>query len=110
MKKIDYEKIYAEAFEAARKATDDYLKRNPDAWFPCGFAWVHFPNARSPEVNAFKKLFPDKGHKNYKKGWDVWDPSRSSTQCMDAKAAGCDAFVDVLNRNGIVAYTETRWD
>lgn len=108
--KVDYEKMFTEAFTAARLATDAYLKKNPDAWFPCGFAWVHFPKATGPEVRAFKELYPGKGHKNYKKGWDVWDPSGSGTQCMDAKAAGCEAFCDVLKRYGIVTYTETRWD
>ena len=106
----NYEVIFALAFAAARKATEDYLKKYPGQWYPCGFAWVHFKNGNSKDVRAFKKLHKDAGHKGYPSGWDVWNPSDNPTQWLDAKLAGCEAFVQVCASYGIECNADSRWD
>jgi hypothetical protein len=111
MADIDYEKAFREAFAAARAGTEKYLREHPDDWFPCGFAWVHFPNGRDRAVNWLKHHYGQRaGHKGHPKGWDVWDPSGSSTQCMDAKLAGAEEFARVCASYGIKCYAESRWD
>ena len=110
---IDYEKAFGEAFNAARRACDEYLAKYPDAWFPCGFAWVEFKGT-DPAVKYLKanKDFYGRlaGDKGYPKGWHIWDPSNSGTQCMDAKVAGAEAFCDVLKRYGISCFANSRMD
>jgi len=96
-----------EAFTAARKACDEYLAKYPNNWFPCGFAWVRFPG-RSPAVKALKAM--KEGSKGYPKGYDVWDPAHSSTQCMEAKSAGAQAFARVMNSYGYECYADCRMD
>ena len=105
------EGILNEAFAAAEKATDDYLKKYPDNWFPCGFAWVRF-EGRSPVVKVLKERFngAQAGHKGYPKGWDLWNPSGNSTQCMDAKMAGARAFADRMELAGYKCYADGRMD
>jgi hypothetical protein len=95
------------AFAAAKKACDDYLTKYPDNWFPCGFAWVKFPG-RSPAVKALKEM--KVGSKGYPKGYDVWDPARSSTQCMEAKYSGAKAFANVMNDAGYECHADCRMD
>lgn len=108
-----YDIIFTEAFAEAKYACQSYLVRNPDAWYPCGFAWVEFAG-RDPAVNYLKKnktrLGRLAGDKGYPKGWHIWDPSNSNTQCMDAKVAGCEAFVKSLAKHGITCHYNSRWD
>jgi hypothetical protein len=99
-----------EAFDAARAATDAYLKENPNNWFPCGFSWVHI-KATSPVVKVLKKHFPERcGHPSHPSGWDIWNPSGHNTQCMAAKEMGADAFARVLNAANFPCYADSRWD
>lgn len=103
--------VLTAAFRAAETATDAYLIEHPDEWYPCGFAWVHF-DGRSPAVKVLKSSFNEqrRGHKAYPKGWDVWNPSGHPTQCMEAKLAGAQAFVQVLKQAGIECYPDCRMD
>ena len=108
------EETILSAFKVAKDATNSYLTAHPEDWFPCGFAWVVF-DGRSPAVNVLKKMFPDendnrRGRRGYPKGWHIWNPSDSSTQCMDAKMAGAQAFCTVLNQAGIDVYADCRMD
>lgn len=99
-----------EAFSAAEKACAEYLRKYPDNWFPCGFAWVHF-DGRSPVVKVLKETYGDRGgHKAYPKGWDVWNPARSSTQCMEALVSGAAAFAEVMVKAGYECYSDCRMD
>lgn len=108
--KFKIQLIIEKAFTAARLATDDYLKKYPDQWFPCGFAWVRL-DGRSPLIKVLKENFSNKsGHKGYPKGWEIWNPSDSGTQCMDAKMAGAEAFAKVLNEAGYDCYADCRMD
>lgn len=111
MAEEDIRALLATAFDAARAATNAYLFAHPLDWYPCGFAWVNI-DGRSPVVRALKKYYPEqqRGHKGYPKGWDVWNPSGSSTQSMDAKEAGARAFADVLTRAGFPASARSRMD
>lgn len=98
------------AFRAAELATNEYLTKYPDNWFPCGFAWVRFPG-RSPVIKVLKEDFVGRsGHKGYPKGWDVWNPSGNSTQCMEAKVAGAQAFAEVMTKLGYECYSDCRMD
>lgn len=104
------EGLLDQAFQEAKKATEAYLMKYPNDWFPCGFAWVHM-DGRSPVVRVLKKKFPKKaGHPGHPKGWDIWNPSDHPTQCMDAKMAGARAFADVLNQAGYKCYADGRMD
>jgi len=99
------------AFDAAASACDAYLKKHPDDWFPCGFAWVVLPG-RGPITTALKKNFNGhkRGNKGYPKGWHIWDPACSGTQCMEAKMAGAVAFAKVLTIAGYDCYADCRMD
>lgn len=109
----DYGLAFDYAFKAARRACDDYLKNHPGEWFPCGFAWVVF-DGRDPAVKFLKanaaSLGRLAGDKGYPKGWHIWDPADSSTQCMEAKIAGAKAFCDIMAKYGVECHYESRWD
>jgi hypothetical protein len=103
------EEVVNKAFEAATKATTEYLNSG-NSWFPCGFAWVIIKPANSKIANYLKK-----NHNcrlAYGGGLMVYNPSNSATQSLEAKLAGAVAFVEVMKTElGLVKiYTESRWD
>ena len=103
--------IYTEAQVAAAKAARDLITANPGTWYPCGFAWVKIKPARGRFVAMCKDR--DIGRTDdYEGGFMIYNPSENSTQWMDAKEAGCRAFVDVLKKHypEMRAYTKTRID
>lgn len=102
------EELINDAFNAAAAATDEYIRANPDQWYPCGFAWVNIRPARGPLITMLKKM--KIGRTGYSGGWDIWNPSGHSTQCMDAKLEGARAFADVLNRHGYKCIALSRID
>lgn len=110
---ISYQVAFNKAFAAASEACNDYLVRYPNDWFPCGFAWVVF-DGRDPAVKWLQKnkdlLGRLAGDKGYPKGWHIWDPSNSGTQCMEAKLAGAQAFVYTLLKYDIECHYESRMD
>jgi hypothetical protein len=110
---LEYDAAFYEAFRGARQACSDYLKNNPGNWFPCGFAWVVF-DGRDPAVKFLKKskgIFGRlAGDAGYPKGWHIWDPADSGTQCMEAKLAGARRFVEVLKGAGIECFADSRMD
>lgn len=101
----------ADAFYEAQKATNEYLHKYPDNWFPCGFAWVVLPG-RCPLTTVLKETYqgPMRGDKGYPKGWHIWNPSNNGTQCMEAKLAGARAFAKVLTDAGYDCYADCRMD
>jgi hypothetical protein len=106
---MDVEQIAKDAFKSASIATADYLDKNPEQWFPCGFAWVRIRPARGKFVAHLKEL--DAGRIDaFKGGFVVYDPSGNGTQSMNAKFAGANAFAEVLRANGINAFAESRMD
>ena len=113
LSKTDYGIAFDNAFKAARRACDEYEAKHPGEWYPCGFAWVVF-DGRDPAVkylkedkDHFRRLAGDKG---YPKGWHIWNPSNSPTQCMEAKLAGAKEFCRILNGVGIDCYADSRMD
>jgi len=107
MKSAYFQLIYAQALGAARDAEHEYFVKHGEPMY-CGFAWVYFPNARTPFVNWCKKN--DTGSKHWDKGWQIWNPTGNGTQSMDIKEAGAHAFAKVLNGYGIVCCAESRAD
>ena len=102
-------KAVQDAFDAAAKATQDYLTAHPNDWFPCGFAWVVIRPANSKLAKHIKAL--GKGSPAYGGGLQVWNPSGNNTQVMMAKEAGCRAFQKVLTEAGFDRiYCESRID
>lgn len=79
---------------AAAATAAKLIEANPGTWYPCGFAWVMVKPARGPLVEALKEL--GMGKRSESGGFQVYNPSRNSTQWMDAKEAGARAFKDSL--------------
>ena len=102
------EEVVNLALAEASMATDKYLVANPDSWYPCGFASVKIKPARGKLVSYLKAH--GIGSVSYSGGYQIWNPSGSYTQSMNAKVQGADAFVKVLADNGFNAYTEYRLD
>lgn len=101
--------IIQEAFDAAVLAAKNLIDKNPDMWYPCGFSWVSIRPARGSFVAALKEL----GIGNvdsFEGGYTVYNPSGNSTQWMDAKERGSDAFATVLQKHGINAVVRSRID
>jgi hypothetical protein len=113
LSKTDYGLAFDYAFKAASKACTEYLTKYPNNWYPCGFAWVIF-DGRDPAVKWLKEnkatLGRLAGDKGYPKGWHIWDPANSNTQCMDAKVEGTKAFCEILRKYGIECDYDARMD
>lgn len=97
------------ATEAAIKAETDYKAIHGEPFY-CGFAWVTLlVDGRSPlakEIIANK--IADKS--SVGKGYTVWNPGKSSTQSMDVKEQGAQAYAAVMNANGFKAVAHSRAD
>lgn len=101
----------AEAFQAAKAASMKMVTENPEVWYPCGFAWVKIKPARGPLVKFLKDNKLGRTD-DFEGGFVVYNPGGGSTQWMDAKAAGADAFVQVIKNKfpNVRAFTQTRMD
>jgi hypothetical protein len=117
-KKIDYATVFAAGLAAANEAfkaatpTPMIVKdgRSGQTWHVaggvCGFAWVHVTDRKF--ANYLKK--ENIGHKNYRKGWDVWMGRYCQTQSMETLQAGASAMSRVFNEAGIECYADSRMD
>ena len=98
----------ADAMAAASKATAQFLSVHGDRG-ACGFAWV-----KTYEKGTTKLVRELKKHgfsKSYGGGYDLWNPSKSYTQSVDALSAGAKAAADVLTeRLGVKFYADDRMD
>ena len=101
------EAISKEAFEAARKASSEFIEKRGEMLY-CGFAWVNIRPGNCQIANYLKKN--KLGDKSYAGGVDVWNPSMHGTQSMDVKEAGAEAFAEVLQKYGFNAYMCSRAD
>jgi len=106
---IDWYKVLVEAFQASKNAEADFIKKYGEPMY-CGFAWVNIRPGNHPIVKVLKTNFPQIGHKGHPTGWDVWNPGGSGTQSMDVKECGAEAFANVLRKNGVVCYAQSRAD
>lgn len=84
------------ATKAAAEATQAHLDKNPNVWYPCGFAWVKIRPARGRFVEMCKEQKVGSTNE-FEGGYDIWNPSGNHTQWMDAKEVGARAFVAKLN-------------
>lgn len=100
--------ILDQAREAARKATAEYITKNPDQWYPCGFAWVTVREKGSTKLG--RALLQNGFKKAYGGGLQIWNPSENPTQWMDAKIVGAQAFANVLTGYGIPTSVGERID
>lgn len=99
--------VHAEATTAAEAATKTFLAKYGDS-FPCGFAWVTVREKASTKLGrALKTVGFDKA---YGGGLQLWNPSKSYTQSVDALEAGARAYADVLKKYGINASVGSRLD
>lgn len=106
---MDYERILAEAREAAYYACKDM----PDTG-ACGFGWVNLPGdhplSRHCRKQAAATGLRSYGRKGYPKGWEWWNPGDYRGQAVAAKEAGAAAFRDKLAEYGIAATASSRLD
>jgi hypothetical protein len=100
--------MHEKATEAAIKATNEFIREHGETPY-CGFAWVKiYADGRS----KFGKELIKSGvaSKAWDSGYDVWNPSKNSTQSMDAKEQGAMAYAEVMRANGVKAYAQSRAD
>jgi hypothetical protein len=130
---VEFEKIFIEASEAARKAVEDIVKVRPENHFAfdCGFAWVVIRPGTSPFVCWLRKQIREAqkgitdgrekrlakqnaevkyGHKHYYGGWQIWQPGGWYGQSIHIHEAGAKAFAEVLVKHGIEAFADSRLD
>jgi hypothetical protein len=92
---MTFNELHEIALEAAKTATDKFIEKHGD-WDCCGFAWVHASVKGNTKVGkAFKAVGFTKA---YGGGYQLWNPSGSSTQSLSAKEAGTDAYVKVIRQ------------
>lgn len=103
------DEILADAFAAAKRATDKMIAENPTTWYPCGFAWVRISPARGKFVTALKNKQQGRTD-DFNGGFVVYNPSGNATQWMDAKALGARTFAEVLRKHNVNCTVETRMD
>jgi hypothetical protein len=97
----NFKQIWEEALAAGKKAGDEGF----DSMY-CGFAWVRIIPARGKFVAFCKNQ--GIGRLAYNKGWQIW--SQYPSQSMDKNEAWARAVCDVLKKNSINAYAESRAD
>ena len=113
--KPDFEKILAEAHEAARLAVTDI----PDK-LACGWAWATIAgteplarHCRAKLKEAHRDDYPARryyGDKHYPTGWQFWQPGNFRGQSVWAHEQGAIAFRDALATHGICAQLGSRLD
>jgi hypothetical protein len=110
---VDPGEIWTEACVACKVAVEEFMMKHGEPLY-CGFANVKIRPARGSFVKFLKRV--GIGSLGYKGGWRVSyydmmdDHKMCSTQSMDLKEEGCQAFVNVLKKYGIEAYMESRAD
>ena len=105
------ETIFKAAQDAARKAVQDEVAREPEN----PYAWVIVKPAPGPFVNWCKRQIDavgersrealQYGSKAYEGGWQFWQPGEFSGQSV-----GADAFAKVLRGHGLKAHVGSRLD
>lgn len=91
-------KLHALAETAAYKAADEYVRKNPDQWYPCGFSWVRIKPARGKLVSFLKRNGFGRTD-SYGGGYVIYNPSSHHTQCMEAKRLGSQAYIEIMAKH-----------
>ena len=108
---ITTEAAVKQAMVEATRTTQNYIAQHGDR-SACGFTWVDIYGVRSNSVlgkaliaNGFRK-------DSYAKSLKFWSPDKTTTQSVNAKEAGAQAFVTVLKNSfpEIRVYAGSRLD
>lgn len=103
--------IVAEAQTAAREAATKFFneKLGGQDQYACGFAWVDILVKGNTKLGrAFKAAGVPRC--DYKRCFQIWNPSGLSCQNVDAKEVGARAAAEVFKRFGLPAYAGSRLD
>ena len=112
-----FQKIHEESVFAAQKAAMAMDAKWGDRMGMCGFAWVtaHPVNKGNTRLGKEERAILESI--GFKKDWtgktyQIWNPSRFSTQNIDVKEAGAEAYVSMMNKldSGIKLTTGSRLD
>ena len=109
------EAILAEAKAAAVAAANEMYEKIGGDRFACGFAWVDIYGYEGKKIRANSKLGKAliangvRKHE-WKKCFDIWNPSDLNVQNIDIKEAGAQAYAKVLKSYGFEAYMGSRLD
>ena len=108
---LNIENIHNHALMVAQNATNKFIKDELGGVdrAPCGFARV-----RVFGVKGNTKLGRTLKTLGFKPAWDgglqLWNPSQSTVQNVDAKFHGAEAYANVLQQFGISATPDARLD
>ena len=110
--------IKSEMQKAGLEATQAYLDKYYGGKdnYPCGFAWIVVrPNFAGTSTlgKQERKILQELGfEKSYAKPkeYHLWNPGKHNCQNVDAKYAGAAAACKVLEKYGINAFPDQRWD
>ena len=111
------QKIHEESVFAAQKAAITEETKWGDRFGMCGFAWVtaHPVNKGNTRLGKEERAILESI--GFEKDWtgktyQIWNPSGYSTQNIDVKEAGADAYVSMMNKlgSGIRLTTGSRLD
>ena len=109
------EAILAEAKAAAVAAANEMYEKIGGDRYACGFAWVDIYEYDGKKIRANSKLGKAliangvRKHE-WKKCFDIWNPSDLNVQNIDIKEAGAEAYAKVLKGYGFEAYMGSRLD
>ena len=99
---ILYNLAHTEALKAVKRVIPtpmflkDYVEPVMDGY--CGYAYIHFKDARNKFVKWLKKK--NIGHKAYNNaGWDIW--AETNSQSYDKAKKYADTFAKILRQNGV---------
>lgn len=108
--------IINEATDAANAAGKEFLDNHYGGadCGSCGFAWVNIHEHNGVKIKGNTKL----GHalkrigieQDYRRVFQIWNPSNLPVQNIDSKEAGAEAAAQVLRKYGFTAYAGSRMD
>ena len=108
--------IITEAKSAAYKAADKYFKDRLGGkdQFSCGFAWVSLYDFNGVPIKGNSKIgrmLKAAGvDQDYRRIFQIWNPSEFGCQNIDTLEAGSRAAATVFNKYGFTAYAGSRLD
>jgi hypothetical protein len=95
---MDIATAVKEAFEAAKKASDEYFKKHGEMMGACGFAWVDI-GPGTHKVCRYLREHHGADRNIGRPGIHVYNPGGHATQNIDIKEAGAKAFAATLKKH-----------
>lgn len=108
--------IVAEARQAAAEAATKFFNERLGGvdQYACGFAWVEifrYGNEKIRGNSKLGKMLTAAGVKqDYKRTFQIWNPSGLGCQNVDTKEVGANAAAKVFVKYGFSAYGASRLD